>query len=46
VCPIIPVSVDCPLLIDPSVFSNVYTSNKPYQCRNTVYWDDDTLGYL
>jgi hypothetical protein len=30
VCPMLPVSMDCPFLIAPSVFSNVYLSCVPY----------------
>jgi hypothetical protein len=36
VCPVLPVSLDCPLLFAPSVFSNVYliikTSASPEAC--------------
>ena len=38
VYPMLPVSLDCPFLIVPSVFSNVYSSTV-YILRDTVLWN-------
>ena len=36
VCPMLPVSLDCPLLFAPSVFSNIYICTR-VSSQNTVY---------
>ena len=46
-CPVLPVSLDCPFLIAPSVFSNVYIkTNNIFVSTSTKYWQPWTIRVL
>ena len=46
VCPMLPVSLDCPVLIIPSIFSNVYLEQKGYEHVLPVHNDTNLFTML